>query len=254
MNRRSLLLGLAGLTALSRGAAAMEKPYRVSLVGDAFTGEMWHAGIRIELAPGWKTYWRMPGESGIPPLFGWNGSTGEGWIEVLYPLPGRHADLSGETIGYADEVVFPLRVKPDTGLARNLVLDLFFAVCRDICVPAQARVEAVLGTAVRDLQGNRLVEQWMSKVPVPGEIATAADVVADGDGLSLRLSLAGEADDIFVEAEGSAYFRAPEFSGDGRRARLRIDNVSDVATLRGASLRLTADMAGKGLEQTVTLP
>ncbi len=52
----------------------------------------------------------------------------------------------------------------------------------------------------------------------------------------------------------SAYFRAPEFSNGGREARLIIDNVPDIAKLKGVPIRLTAAIGGRGVEQTLTLP
>ena len=90
MNRRTMIIGLAGAAALGSRALAVEKPFRVSLVGDEFIGEGWQTGVRIELAAGWKTYWRMPGEAGIPPEFNWTTSV-PAHVEVLYPGPGRFA-------------------------------------------------------------------------------------------------------------------------------------------------------------------
>ncbi|WP_374334137.1 protein-disulfide reductase DsbD domain-containing protein, partial [Aestuariivirga sp.] len=75
-------------------AMAAEKPYRVSLVGDGFDGTSWHTGVLIELAPGWKTYWRMPGDSGIPPEFTWSPSQ-PARVEVQFPTPSRHVDKGG---------------------------------------------------------------------------------------------------------------------------------------------------------------
>ena len=247
-------MGLAASAALMRRADAMEKPFRVSLVGDEFIGEGWQTGVRIELAEGWKTYWRMPGDAGIPPLFGWNkGALGDDRIEVLYPLPGRYQDASGETIGYKDEVIFPVRLKQSDAMEMKLDLDLFFAVCREICIPAQSKAEITLGTAMRDPGGSALVGDWLSRIPVAGEVATAAQVVTVAGKPTLRLQLNEPVRDIFVEADGGAYFRAPVFFGDGREAVLVIDNVDDVAKLKSAALRLTFDMGDRGLEQTLLL-
>lgn len=254
MNRRTMIIGLAGAAALGSRALAVEKPFRVSLVGDEFIGEGWQTGVRIELAEGWKTYWRMPGDAGIPPLFAWNkGTLGDGRIEVLYPLPGRYQDASGETIGYKDEVIFPIRLKQADAMEMKLDLDLFFAVCREICIPAQSKAEIELGTAMRDPRGSALVGDWLSRIPQAGEVATMAEVVTEAGKPVLRLRLKEPARDIFVEADGGAYFRAPVFTGDGREAVLPIDNVDDPAKLQSAALRLTFDMGGRGLEQTLLL-
>lgn len=254
MNRRTMIAGLAANAVLMRGAFAVEKPFRVSLVGDAFIGDGWQTGVRIELAEGWKTYWRMPGDAGIPPLFGWNkGALGDDRIEVLYPLPGRYQDASGETIGYKDEVIFPVRLKQAGAMAMKLDLDLFFAVCREICIPAQSKAEIELGTAMRDPRGSAVVEDWLSRIPQAGDVATMAEVMTEAGKPALRLWLNEPARDIFVEADGGAYFRAPVFSADGREAVLLIDNVNDPETLKSAALRLTFDMGGRGLEQNLLL-
>ena len=75
--------------ALAVPAAAEDKPYRVSLVGDGFDGTAWHTGVLIELAPGWKTYWRMPGDSGIPTTLAWTLPEGLKASEIEWPAPER---------------------------------------------------------------------------------------------------------------------------------------------------------------------
>lgn len=231
----------------------MEKPFRVSLVGDAATADGWITGIKIDLDPGWKTYWRMPGDAGIPPVFGWNGGSGQGLAEVRFPLPQRFRDAGGETIGYHGTVVLPVLVTRGAILPQPLHLDLFFAVCRDICVPVQANAAIELGAAQRDPQGSQLVDDWLARVPVPGEVAAEAKVVMTEGKPVLELSLRRPVDDIFVEWDGPAYFHKPVFSADGRQAQLPIANVKDAASLAGAVLRLTFDQGGKGLEQTLHL-
>lgn len=240
------------LAVLSGVSAAAEPPWRVTMIGDAYQGDGWLTGVRIEMAEGWKTYWRMPGEAGIPPQLTWTSSQSAG-IEVLYPLPSRFADASGETVGYKHEVLFPVRVKT-TATSLTLDLDLFFAVCRDICIPAQAKATIDLGPALRDPEGSRRVEEWMARVPAAGKPVESASIAVEGDQPVLVLKLSMPADDIFVETTGSAYFRKPIFSADAAEARLAIDNVKDVAALSGTVLNLTLSTAQGGLEQAVTLP
>ena len=252
MQFRSIIIGLSSLL-LAMPAAAMEKPYRVSLVGDGYDGKAWHTGLRVELADGWKTYWRMPGEAGIPPEFTWKTSVPAS-VEVFYPVPGRHADASGETVGYEHEVIFPVRVEAGTASEVSLSLDLFFAVCKDICIPAQAKASVDLGSMMRDPRGTALVEDWRKAVPRPGSAVMNAEIATEDGKPALQLKLAEGVDDIFVETDTSAYFRKPRFSADGRQATLAIDNVSEPAKLRGKTLMLTYRIGTMGLEQAVTLP
>lgn len=252
MRFRSITVVVAG-SLLATGALAGEKPYRVSLIGDSFDGRSWHTGVLIELEPGWKTYWRMPGEAGIPPEFTWTTSA-PAEVSVSFPAPARYADQSGETVGYEGEALFPAVVTPETATELDLDLDLFFAVCKDICIPASAKASISLGTVMRDPQGSARVEQAAKAVPGQGSAVTSARLVTEAGKLVLQLELKETPDDIFVETPASAYFRAPDFTAGGRQARLVIDNLEDPAKLAGAPLKLTYRIGGVSLEQTVTLP
>ena len=239
--------------ALIAPAAADEKPYRVTLIGDGFDGASWHTGVLIELAPGWKTYWRMPGDAGIAPEFTWSPSRAAK-VEVAYPTPSRHVDKGGEAIGYEQQVLFPVSVTPEKPGDLDLKLDLFFAVCKDVCIPAQASATIALGAEQRDPLGSLRAETARATVPAPGDAVSGAEVVT-GDGKPvLRLALKEKPDDIFVESATSAYFHAPALSADGRQARLTIDSLDDATKLRGQTLTITYVIGGKGYEQTLTLP
>ena len=230
-----------------------EQPYRVSLIGDSFDGRSWHTGVLIELEPGWKTYWRMPGEAGIPPEFTWTTSA-PAEVKVAFPGPARYADQSGETVGYEGTALFPVAVTPETATELDLGLDLFFAVCKDICIPASASARITLGSVMRDPSGSARVEEARNAVPGQGSAISAARLVMEGGKPVLQLELKEKPEDIFVETPGSAYFRAPEFSDGGGLARLTIDNLKDPVNLAGTALTLTYRLNGVSLEQTVTLP
>ena len=77
------------------------QPFTVSLLAGGQLAGVWQAGVLVELEPEWKTYWRMPGDTGIPPQFDWTGSTNSEAVEVSFPVPRRFNDLSGEAIGYS---------------------------------------------------------------------------------------------------------------------------------------------------------
>ena len=246
---------MAGLSGNLGVAHAAARPYRVSLIGDSFDGEVWRTGVRVEMDEGWKTYWRMPGEAGIPPQFTWTASPGTGPIEVSFPVPGRFQDASGETVGYKHEVVFPVTVRPGSASMVKLGLDLFLAVCKDICIPAQAQAAIELGSASHDPKGSVRVETWLAKLPTLAGIVTSVSYAMDDAGRpQLLLALGATVDDIFAETATPAYFRAPEFSGDGRLARMVADNVKDFSALRGTELKLTFKRGDAGLEQTLMLP
>jgi DsbC/DsbD-like thiol-disulfide interchange protein len=104
------------------------------------------AGIEIRLDPGWKTYWRYPGDSGVPPTFDFSGSENVKSVMALWPAPERFADGGGgHSIGYVGDIVLPLRIVPrDAGKPSLLRVKLGYAVCGNLCVPAQADLDLTL--------------------------------------------------------------------------------------------------------------
>jgi DsbC/DsbD-like thiol-disulfide interchange protein len=98
------------------------------------------AGLEIRLDPGWKTYWRYPGDSGVPPTFDFAQSANVKSVTVLWPAPERFADgAGGHSIGYTGDIVLPLRVVAQ-GAAKPALLHvkLNYAICGTLCVPAEA--------------------------------------------------------------------------------------------------------------------
>jgi DsbC/DsbD-like thiol-disulfide interchange protein len=141
------------------------------------------AGLSIRLAPGWKTYWRAPGEGGIPPRFNWSGSSNLASVDVRYPMPKIMEQFGIQVIGYDRDVVFPLiitardRAKPVTIRA-----EVEIGVCQEVCIPTTLQLrgklpekgtyDAAIGTSL-DLQPVR-----------SGSFSCEIEPIADG----LRLS------------------------------------------------------------------
>src|ERR1044072_2579798 len=118
----------------------------VRLVAGERRGTAHRAGIEIRLAPGWKTYWRYPGDSGIPPRFDFSASKNVKSVTVRYPAPHRLTDKSGTTIVYKGGVVFPLEiVAADAARPIALVVKADYAVCEKICIPAEGKAELSVG-------------------------------------------------------------------------------------------------------------
>jgi DsbC/DsbD-like thiol-disulfide interchange protein len=146
----SLLLSFAIAAAAAGSASAVssdaveagEARVRLLASGSADTNStpVFMGGVEIVLTPGWKTYWRYPGEAGIPPRFDWSGSENLAEVEVLYPAPKRIMDGSGKTsIGYEGRVIFPLRIRAkDPAKPVSLKLKFDFATCEKLCIPADA--------------------------------------------------------------------------------------------------------------------
>jgi DsbC/DsbD-like thiol-disulfide interchange protein len=255
MNRRTIVKGAAAaLTCFPGVALGVEAPpWRMALIGGGFTDGSWLAGVRIDLEEGWDTYWRMPGDAGIPPSFDWKNSEGVAAVEVLYPVPQRLETAAGETVGYQSQVIFPVRVKPATKSANaKLSLDLFFAVCKDICIPAKAKSSLSL-VASSGTSGDEEVTSWLKRVPTAGTPVASVTAEATGGQTMLVVKLAGAAIDIFVESESAYYFRKPAFSADGLEAKIAVEGPEDPQRLHGLPLKLTVVAKEAALEQQVTV-
>ena len=144
-----------GIAVVSGGTvcAAGESPWSedvrsaVRLVSGANNNGDAHlrAGIEIKMQPGWKTYWRYPGDSGVPPHFDFSGSENLKTATVLYPAPHLFTDEAGQSLGYKDRIIFPLVISPQQpGKPVRLRLKADYAVCEKLCVPAEGRAELTL--------------------------------------------------------------------------------------------------------------
>jgi DsbC/DsbD-like thiol-disulfide interchange protein len=95
------------------------------------------AAVDLVLAPGWKTYWRSPGDAGIPPRFDWSGSKNVATVRIHWPAPSIFHSNGMQTIGYHDRLLLPVEVQPiDPTKPVVLSLQMELGVCDDICLPA----------------------------------------------------------------------------------------------------------------------
>jgi DsbC/DsbD-like thiol-disulfide interchange protein len=130
------------------------------------------AGVEIKLQPGWHTYWRYPGDAGVPPRFDFTGSDNLKSAKVRFPAPRLFSDGSGTSIGYSDTVIFPVHVVPrQAGKAVTLRLKIDYAVCEKLCIPVEARVELPIAAGASTNDVTLVAAE--ARVPVP---ASAADI------------------------------------------------------------------------------
>lgn len=132
-------LCVAGLEPASAGGLPDPLAELEVLDGGPTKDGTYMAALRITLPEGWKTYWRAPGDAGIPPSFTWRGSRNIGDIDITWPAP-EVFDSSGlRTIGYHDQLVLPVEITPQNPAKPvRLKGQMEFGVCKDVCVPSQA--------------------------------------------------------------------------------------------------------------------
>jgi DsbC/DsbD-like thiol-disulfide interchange protein len=126
------------------------------------------AGFEIALAPGAITYWRDPGDAGLPPTLDFSASDNVASVEPQFPAPKRIKEADGgEAFGYDGDVVFPLRVRlADPTKPATLKLNADFAVCEKICLPAKAHLELKLPPDADSPQANA-INAALATVPRP---------------------------------------------------------------------------------------
>jgi len=217
-----LFSALFALSAAGNGSAASSGAIRAgeasvrllaSGLNDTNSAPVFRGGVEIVLTQGWKTYWRYPGDAGIPPRFDWSGSENVASVEVFYPAPKRIMDGSGQSsIGYEERVIFPLRIHPkDSAKPVVLHLKLDFATCEKLCIPADATLSLAIKAGDEDeplLAGAEQRVPERQDVSKPRSLAVLAAKVergADPSGKDSRIivkALARTAGKLDLFAEG----------------------------------------------------
>ena len=203
-----------GIAVVSGGTvcAAGESPWSedvrsaVRLVSGANNNGDAHlrAGIEIKMQPGWKTYWRYPGDSGVPPHFDFSGSENLKTATVLYPAPDLFTDETGQSLGYKDRIIFPLVISPQQpGKPVRLRLKADYAVCEKLCVPAEGRAELTLtpGDSSQD-SALAAAEARVPKQVTAAQLGLTVRRTNDGAKPLVAVDLgapAGNPIDLFVE-------------------------------------------------------
>jgi len=238
------------------GDATIGEARLVSAV--AGTGDLDHLplGLEFTLAPGWKIYWRTPGEAGLAPvLYPDDAATPGIDLAFTWPLPTRFDAFGFDNFGYENAVILPITLSGFTkGAAVSLSADLEALVCKDICVPLQGRLFATIPAGPATPTSHaQAIAQYAAMVPRPANSdgisasapdleITAASISRDGSGapgLLLQIDgLSGQVRDIFVEGVPAVAFKAPQPRDDG----LFMKAVgADIPDLRKVPLTVTVD-------------
>lgn len=240
--------------------------------GGASPAEGIVAGIEIELDPGWKTYWRHPGDAGgVPPTFDWSGSRNLAAAKVAFPSPKRMSDITGDVVGYKEAVVLPVRVTADdAGQPVTVAVSFAFGVCSDICVPAQADLSVEVPVGASGGLPEPLTEA-LAKVPrgTTEKLAGDPEIVryeAVVEGSSPRLVVdvsfpGGQGHvDVFGEAPPGVHLPMAQRQSDADvsagvvRFAFDLNDALDLAELRGQTITLTLVGEKGQSERTVRLP
>jgi DsbC/DsbD-like thiol-disulfide interchange protein len=266
---RRLVLTLAALmtAALSMPVHALESSWAVDaqaqarLLATRDADATIRSGIEIRLKQGWHTYWRYPGDAGVPPRFDWSGSENLAFAEVRWPAPARLVDRNGaKSIGYSGNVIFPVAVRAaNPALAVKLKLKLDFAVCEKLCIPADAElVLTVPPTATGPLDAlthaGARVPRRVSLGETVGSLSVSRITLERGPTPDALIEVSAPAGQLDLFAEGPDDRWAlplPEKieSKDGkRRFRLAIDGAPAGGSSIPKTIVLTLVAEGAAIE------
>lgn len=259
-----LLATPASATEPSGWSMAHGAAIRLLPAGPAADGTL-RAGLEIRLEDGWKTYWRNPGDSGVPPTFDWSRSRNLADVTVLWPAPERFTEGESNSIGYTGDVVLPLKVRAiDAAKPVSLALALQYGACKTICVPATGEAILELDPGSAGSSGAEALVSSAEKA-VPTIRALGADgplsVVAIRSDLKskrLRIDVRADADaQLLVEGDPDWYLPQPTVgaadAGGLRRFELALEGIPKDARLVGTTLRFTLVGAAGAVETAYTL-
>lgn len=265
------IAGLAPLHASAQDASPWIKDTysSVRLIAGSRSGSVLLGGIGFQLQPGWKTYWRTPGDSGVPPRIDFSKSDNVESVKILWPVPMAFPDgAGGISFGYHNQVLLPLRIiakSPDKPV--TLRASISYAVCEKLCLPVEAETELTF-VSVASTEDSAIAAA-LETVPKPARIGDATpiairDVRRDGKQVLVDVAVqddaAGKSKDIRLFAEGpTADWALPvpklvKRQSDGvLRFAFDLDGLPPGASADGATLKLTVAGPPGAYEYNTTL-
>jgi DsbC/DsbD-like thiol-disulfide interchange protein len=223
----------------------------VRLLAGSRSGAVLLGGIAFQLEPGWKTYWRDPGDSGVPPRFDFSKSENIEAVTVLWPAPTKFDDgAGGHSLGYHNQIVLPLRIvakSPDKPVTLRAAIN--YAVCEKICIPVDASAELSFNS-VASTEDSALFAA-LDTVPKPANVGdpnplTIRDVKREGSSRVVVDVVTPDAKDVSLFVEGpTPYWNLPipnlvEHSPPGvKRFAFELAGLPPGTDPAGAALKFT---------------
>ncbi len=248
--------------AVGKWASGTEAKVRLVAAGIGDDGRL-AAGIEITLPPGWKTYWRNPGDAGIAPVFDFSASSNLGIADVSFPPPRRFDDGYSLTNVYEDSVFLPMSAEvSDPGKAVYLSVDVRLGVCQEVCVPDEVKASVTVPAGEDDKDAAGMLAKARAALPGPPQpgVFFVDGVTRDGgtdERPAFRFALTAPDPahtTVFVEGPPDWYASAPvpdtEEAGD---YTVTFDRLVAKTPIVGAHLRFTVVSGDHAIEQAIGL-
>lgn len=208
------------------------------------------AALHITLAPGWKTYWRAPGDAGIPPLFDWSASRNLAGTKLHWPTPVVFDQGGMRSIGYTDELVLPITLTPKAkGQPMKLRATVDIGVCKDICVPMRIELSETIAPESRAHAAP--IKSALGSAPLSARAARVSALKCStslgGEGLIVDIEmqmppLGGREEAALETGDPLVWAKEPRVERKGNMLKLRSEFVHALGqpfALNRSALRLT---------------
>ncbi len=228
--------GLLGKLQGSLPAAAKVDQVHIRLISEQqalVAGQRHWFGLVLEHEPGWHTYWRNPGDSGLATTANWRLQDATGasvaeprLISQAWPTPSRLAVGPLANYGYENQVVLGFELEIPKGLtgSRQLIAEASWLVCKDVCIPGEAKLAIdlpVVATAQQAPPGPDapLFAQMRGRLPVEADWGQgfAVDLQANvlmlwgqGEWSSRQGLWFVELEELINPAAGQSWFALPQ--------------------------------------------
>lgn len=222
------------------------------------------AVLDVELLPGWKTYWRDPGEAGVPPSLEFEGSTNIKDAVIHFPAPERIKDDYSVWAGYTYPVAFPITLSQDNaGAASTLEASVFLGLCQSICIPFQTSFSVTVDSKTpANAFEKRLVHKAFMALPEqPGKGFDVVSAKLDKGDSRLTLSIAlpdgAKEAELFVTGPAGWYFETPRLVSQANNIATfhsAIDVSEGASPLSVDGIRVLIKSSGRSMETALSLP
>ena len=179
------------------------------------------AAVQLRLAPGWMTYWRHPGESGLVPQLDWSASRNVAQARIIWPEPRLYIKAGFASIGYSGDVILPLEITPvQPGAPVEFSATLSLGVCDHVCIPVDLGLQSVLADkGAHDREIAAALDRRPSDARAAGLHHVACTLTPEGKGMRLSAQMQmprrGIQEFLLVELPGQSMRPLPsERSGD----------------------------------------
>lgn len=211
----------------------------------------------LKLSPGWKTYWRAPGDSGIPPEFDFSGSTNLKSIEIIWPRPVPFGPSDLRSVGYKQHMILPIKFSPkDINKPVELKIQATLGICQDICVPIDIVMAEILDTKSRKPVPKIVAAMVDVPTEKTGKVNVICDLKPNGKEWSITANFShpnlGHNETLIIESiHKDHWITTRQFERSGQnisvQARLRSNTNKPIALARN-DLRFTLISETKAIE------